>query len=756
MSVVLKILLIAGLLIAGLSAPLSAQQDVLTGSYDNSRTNANLNETILTPANVNTSGFGKLFSLSVDGQIYAQPLYQQNVAIAGQGSHNVVFIATMHNSVYAFDADTPGTPLWSVNLGPSVPTSNYLSDVGAYTDIAVENGILSTPVIDSSTGTLYAVAATFENGSYIYRLHALDTSSGSERFGAPVAIAMQVPGIGDNSTDGTVSFDGSQHIQRPALLLANGYVYVTFGSHGDAAPYHGWIVSYSAQNVQNQAAIFNATPNGSAGAIWQSGRGPAADAAGNVYAVTSNGDSDFTSNFSSCTLKLDPNQLTIADWFAPFNYQILNDGDEDLGTSGPLLIPNTNYLVTGGKAGVLYLIDQNSMGQTSSNNSQILQSVNTGGFGIFNMALWNRTDGPILYTHIANAPVTAWKMSGGQFSTSPVAQTLNGFTVPFQGMTLSANGTQPGSGILWVTGTSAWPLPAAGILHAYNADGLAEVWNSSMNSGDAMGGFVKFANLTVANGKVYVPTADDQLLVYGLTASYSATPSVTGIVNAASYSSGAVAPGEMVAIYGQNLGPASLVTGTFSADANANRQLNGTQVTFNGIPSPLVYASSGAAAAIVPYEIAGATQAAVVVSYNGQAASTQTVAVSDAAPGLFSADASGSGPGAILNADYSLNAPANPAAAGSIVVLYATGGGQTNPPATSGVLTTAATPLADNVSVTVGGQAAQILYAGNAGGEVSGVVQINLQLPAGVTGAVPVVVTVGSHSSQSSVTMSIQ
>jgi uncharacterized protein (TIGR03437 family) len=732
-----------------------AQQDVTTGSYDNYRTNADLNETILTPSKVKSSTFGKLFSLSVDGQIYAQPLYRQNVAIAGQGTHNVIFVATMHNTVYAFDADTPRTPLWSVNLGPSVTTSSYASDVGVYTDITPENGILSTPVIDPSTGAMYVVAATFENGSYVYRLHALDGGSGSELFGAPATVAMQVAGVGDNSVGGSVAFDPAQHIQRPALLLANGSVYISFGSHGDSAPFHGWMVAYSAQNVQNQVSVFNASANGSGGSIWQSGRGPAADAAGNIYAVSSNGDSDFNTNFSQSVLKLDPAQLTVSDWFAPFNFQVLSDGDEDLGTSGPLLIPNTNYLVTGGKAGVLYLIDQTAMGHTSSSDSQILQSVNAGGFGLFNMALWNRPDGPLLYTHIANAAVVTYKMSGGQFSTSPVAQSVNGFIVPFQGMTLSANGTQPGSGILWVTGTASWPPPAAGILHAYNADGLDEIWNSTMNDGDALGGFVKFANPTVANGKVYVPTTDYQLQVYGLNYNTIAAPLVTGIVNAASYSSDAIAPGEMVAIYGRNLGPHSISVAAFD-NTNTNTLLAGTQVTFNGVPAPIVYTSSGAAAAIVPYEIAGSSLATVVVSYNGQPASAQTMNVSDAAPGIFSADSSGSGQGAILNADYSLNARANPAAAGSVVVVYATGGGQTNPATTSGAVTTAAAPLADNVTVTVGGRAAQVLYAGNAGGEVAGMVQINLQLPVGVTGTVPVIVTIGNHVSQATVTMSIQ
>ncbi|HVW85369.1 MAG TPA: hypothetical protein VHB50_11845, partial [Bryobacteraceae bacterium] len=255
---------------------------------------------------------------------------------------------------------------------------------------------------------------------------------------------------------------------------------------------------------------------------------------------------------------------------------------------------------------------------------------------------------------------------------------------------------------------------------------------------------------------VYVPSLDYGLAVYGMNAGATVSPVVTGIVNAASYAAGSVAPGELLALFGENLGPQSLVTGSFAPGGGTNQQLYGTQITFNGIPAPLIYTSAGAASAIVPFEIAGASTVTVQVSYNGQVSSTQTLPVAAAAPGLFSADATGSGPGAILNQDYSVNSPDNPAKAGSVVVVYATGGGQTNPPSASGTVTTEPMPLAASVSATVGGQPAQILYAGNAGGEVAGVTQFNLQLPAGVTGQVPVVATIGGQSSQSTVTVSIQ
>ena len=373
------------------------------------------------------------------------------------------------------------------------------------------------------------------------------------------------------------------------------------------------------------------------------------------------------------------------------------------------------------------------------------------------MALWNRADGPLLYLHTSNSSVTAWQLSNGRLSTAPVAGSANGFAVPFQGMTLSANGGNPGSGILWVLGSASYPLPSHGVLHAYNAEDMSELWNSDMSASNKVGAWVKFANPTVANGKVYVPTGGDQLLVYGRLASTATNtaPLVTGIVNAASYANGPVAPGEIVAIFGQNLGPRDIALGGFDKNGIMTSQLSATQVTFNGVPAPLIYSSYGAVAAIVPYEVAGADQIAVQVSFNGQSSATQTVPASVAAPGVFAADASGSGPGAILNGDYSLNTLDNPVTAGGIVVVYATGGGQTNPPATTGGITGSAASLAADVAVTVGGQPATILYAGNAGGEVAGAVQLNLQLPAGVTGTVPIVVTVGGYQSQPTTTVSI-
>ena len=741
---------------AALCAPACAQ-NALTGSYDNARTNATLSETVLTPSSVRPGSFGRIFSLSVDGQIYAQPLYQKGLAIGGK-ARNVLFLATMHNSVYAFDADTPALPLWTVNLGPSVPANSYASDIGPYTDITAENGILSTPVIDAATGTLYAVAATWESAKYIFRLHALDTATGREKFGAPVVIAAKVPGIGAGSAAGSVAFVPGQHLQRPALLLSNGVVYIAFGSHGDAVPFHGWVLGYSASAVATQVAAFNASANGGGGSFWQSGRGLAADDLGSIYGVSSNGDTDPKGNYSDSVLKLDPAKLTVTDWFAPFNFQTLNDNDEDLGSCGPIVIPGTSFVVAGGKQGVLYLMNRTNMGHTALNDSQIAQRLDINDFGIYNMALWNRPDGPRLYLHTANAPVTAWKLQNGQFGPNPAAQGVEAFNVPYQGMTVSANGFTPGSGVLWVLVAAKYPLPSHGVLHAYNADDLSELWNSDQVNTDAMSTWVKFVNPTVANGKVYVPTAENELIVYGpnKAANPNSAPVITGIVNAASYANGPLAPGEIVAIFGEFLGPRTIATGTFDKNSVFAKQAGNTQVTFNGIPGPILYSSEGTVAAIVPYEVNIPGNVVVQVTYNGKASGRLTLAGVAAFPGLFAADASGLGPGAILNADFSLNSPANPAPAGGVVVVYGTGGGQTNPTATTGGLTAAAQALKAVQSVTIGGKAAKILYAGNAGGEVAGAVQINLQLPAGVTGTVPVVVTVGGRTSQATVTVSIK
>jgi uncharacterized protein (TIGR03437 family) len=756
-----KILLgLVGALVVAVS-PSARAQDVLTGGYDLARTNADPYETVLSPATVDPAQFGQLFQLPADGQIYAQPLYQRNVAIAGQGVHNVVFIATAHNSVYAYDADTAGTPLWTVNLGPSVPSTAYNAAEGAYTDISPEIGIIGTPVIDASTGTLYVVAATVENGAYYYRLHALNTASGAERFGAPVAIQARVRGSGVDSVNGVVSFNALQQIQRPALLLLNGVVYIAFGSHGDGPPWHGWIMGYSAANVQTQTAVFNTTPNGNGGSVWNSGRGLSVDSQGNIYTVTGNGDTDGVTAFSDSVLKLNAGNLSVSDWFAPSDVQALDDDDNDLGASGAMLVPGTNLMIAGGKQGIAYLLTTNSLGHMSAGDSQIPQSFQAVNPGIFNAALWNRSTGPVLYLQGGNGPVEAFPFTGNPISTTASSQSSSAYNAPYDGYTISSNGGAPGSGILWVTTGDTWPLPAPGTLHAFNADDLsAELWNSSINIGrDGLGEFAKFANPTVANGKVYVPTNSGALVVYGRLQSDeggASTPVITGIVNAASYANGGVAPGEIVAIYGQNLGPRTLTTGSWDADGNLGVEIAGTQVTFNGTPAPLLYASAYVIAAIVPFEVAAANQTDIQVSYDGSPSLIRTLAVAAGAPGVFTLNFTGRDQAAALNQDTSLNSEANPAAPGSVLSVYATGGGQTDPPDTTGSTAQGMAQVTASISATIGGQPAPVQYAGHAPGEVAGVMQVNIQVPNGVTGWVPVTVTVAGTTSQSTAMVAIQ
>ena len=324
---------------------LAGQVDVLTSNYNNERTSANLSETVLTAKNVNKREFGKLGAFPVDGQIYAQPLYVHRVDFPERGTRSAVFVATMHNSVYAFDADSPQSPapLWTVNLGTPVPVSLL-----RFRDIDDEVGILSTPVIDLASNTIYVVAETLDNELPVFHIHALDLSDGHEKSAGPIVIAPSVNGVGDGSQTGHIVMNPIRHLQRPGLLLLNGAVYVAFGSIRDHFPFHGWIAAYDAANLHRQVAIFNTTPDGGAGGIWQSGRGLAADADGNIYAATGNGDCDGQRNFGEAFIKLSP-FLSVVDWYAPPDWHEMSDVDSDLGSLGPVLVPGTHLLIGGDK-----------------------------------------------------------------------------------------------------------------------------------------------------------------------------------------------------------------------------------------------------------------------------------------------------------------------------------------------------------------------------------------------------------------------
>jgi hypothetical protein len=493
-----------------------AQVNVLTANYGIDRTNANLEETLLTPANVQRGSFGKLGVLPADGQVFAQPLYLSGLTIPDQGSHNVLFVATEHNSVYAYDADSADSPTlyWHRNLGPSVPSTLFADAEGApYTDIAPEVGITSTGTIDLQGGVLYVVAETLVRHRPTFELHALDLATGEERMNGPVTISATFPGAAAGAVNGRVPFDPSQHIQRPGLLLLNGAVYVGFGSHADQGTWHGWLISYNASNLNQQIGVFQATPNGRGGAIWQSGRGLVADDSGNIYIMTGNGDYDGIREFGESFIKLSGTSPVVTDWYTPQNWRILSDNDYDL-SAGPVLIPGTRLLVGGDKYGSLYLIQGDNMGHLDEGNSatQVFKAVNG---WIFTLALWPQPDAAYVYVQEKNGPLKCYQVVGETFSTEPVSvsNTVGSARV---GMAISANGKQPGTGILWQS-TGGYADPSTpGILHAFDASNLEnELWNSGLDPQDDLNGFVKFVPPTVANGKVFMASSN-AVAVYGL------------------------------------------------------------------------------------------------------------------------------------------------------------------------------------------------------------------------------------------------
>ncbi|HEV2437856.1 MAG TPA: pyrrolo-quinoline quinone [Verrucomicrobiae bacterium] len=463
------------LLVSGLWLPQARAVNVLTQHNDLARTGANTSETILTPANVNSTNFGKLFADSVDAQVYAQPLYVENLNIAG-GTHNVVFVCTENNSVYAFDADTPGITYWYTNLGaPFVPTT--------CSDLVPVVGITGTPVIDLDSGTLYVDTKLAAGPTQM--LHALDLATGDEKFGGPVTIA---------ATD----FSASVEHQRLGLLLLNGVVYVGFGSHCDQGSYHGFLLGYNATNLLQMYA-FNVTPTGSEGAIWSGGMAPAVDTNGSIYIMTGNGTFDGTANYSMSFVKLSPG-LSVQDYATPSNWQFLSGNDLDLGSGGPVLIP-PHYVAGMGKDGDMYLADINNMGQVG-NFTQVFAAETQGDTVGKSPVYWQ---GPVLQYIFAlhsYSPTKAFEFTGTNIITTPLG--TSSFTQDDRcgGLSLSADGTT--NGILWEIGSDS-------NLRAYDAVKFPKLlWSGSV------GTYVKMTCPTVANGKVYVGTASD-LGVWGLT-----------------------------------------------------------------------------------------------------------------------------------------------------------------------------------------------------------------------------------------------
>ena len=511
---------------------------MLTHHNDNSRTGDNLNETTLNVSNVNTNQFGLLYTRPVDDQIYAQPLVVTNVSILGHGSRNLVIVATVNDSVYAFDADNGSvtTPYWTrsfispPNIVPPKNTDMTGACGGSYMDFTGNIGIVGTPVIDSVSGTIYLVARTKENGStFVQKLHALDVATGLERPNSPVVITATAPGTGDGGTMDT--FDPQRSNHRAGLTLVNGIVYIVYSSHCDWTPYHGWVMGYDAHTLQ-QTILYNTTPNGQEAAIWMSGQAPCADTNGNLYAITGNGTVDqFTNNdWGESFLKLTPTNGTmiVSSWFTPYNWNALNNADTDLGCGGLLLIPGTSLAIGGGKAGWLYVVNRNNMGGMSTSSTAdttVFQTWSMNSSQIHGGAVWwSTTNGSFAYVwpqsanHLRQYQFT----NNTAFNTTPFTEgpTVGGSGSPGGTLSLTANGTNATTGILWATvntTANANQSTVAGTLHAYIAANVTnELWNSDMVSRDAMGNIAKFVPPTVVNGKVYMATFSNKLNVYGL------------------------------------------------------------------------------------------------------------------------------------------------------------------------------------------------------------------------------------------------
>lgn len=501
--------------------------DVTTYHYDNLRTGENVNETTLTPANVNQTKFGKIGSFSVDGHVDAQPLYLSNVAIPNNGTRNVLYVATEHDSVYAFDADSvsgnSSTILWHSSTLAAGETS---SDDRGCGQVTPEIGITSTPVIDRTRNAIYLVAVSkTTGGNYIHRIHALNLTTGAELFGGPTTITATYPGSGANSSNGSVIFDPKQYNERPGLLQVGGTIYTTWGSHCDAGPYTSWVMSYSADTLQ-QTSVVNLVPNGNEGGIWMAGTAPAADPSGNIYFIVGNGDFGTTldgngfpanKNCGNCFAKVSSTApLTLLDYFTPLNTVSESNADTDFGSGGPLLLPDvvdvngtTRHLAVGsGKDSIIYVVDRDNMGKFNSSQDNIYQQIS----GQISGGVWSKPsyfNNTVYYGSVGDS-IKAFPIVSGKLSTSPSSRSAHNFGYPGATPSISASGAT--NGIVWVVENGG-----TGVLHAYDATNLAtELYNSNQaaNSRDQFSGN-KFITPMVANGKVYVGT-QSSVTAFGL------------------------------------------------------------------------------------------------------------------------------------------------------------------------------------------------------------------------------------------------
>jgi hypothetical protein len=506
-------------------AAVSSNVDVVTYHYDAMRSGANTNETVLTPANVNSTKFGLLGSFAVDGKVDGQPLYLSNVSIA-DGTKNVLYVVTEHDTVFAFDADSVSgatTSLWKSSM---LQAGESPSDDRNCGQVTPEIGITSTPVIDRARNAIYIVAVVkTSSGAYVHRVHALNLATGQELFGGPTTVTATYPGSGANSTNGTDTFDPKQYNERPALLEVGGTIYTTWGSHCDSGPYNSWVMSYSADTLQ-QTSVLNLVPDGEDGGIWMAGAGPAADSSGNVYFIIGNGDFDtkLTSagmpsngDCGNCFVKLAPApKMALLDYFTPANTVSESNGDVDFGSGGPLLLPDikdtagaTHHLAVGiGKDQNIYVVDRDSMGKFNSSKNAIFQQIS----GILPDAY---DSSPIYFNNtvylggVVN-PIMAFPIANARLATAPSSQTPAHFGYPGAMPVISAAGTS--NAIVWAVENAT-----NGVLHAYDATNLATELYNSTQAANGRDTFApnKYMTPMVTNGKVYVGTPNS-VAVFGL------------------------------------------------------------------------------------------------------------------------------------------------------------------------------------------------------------------------------------------------
>jgi hypothetical protein len=533
----MKIKISIGLLLAVHTS--FGQIQVATQHNNLARTGWNNQETILHTHNVARKSFGLLFTRPVDDQIYAQPLVISKVPIGG-GTHNIVLVATVNNTLYAFDADNIGTstPYWERNITPSGGRPPKNSDMtgacgGFYFDFSGNMGIVGTPVIDTVSQTMYVVARDLSAGVHHQMLHAIDIKSGAERPNSPVNISAAVSGNGNGSNAGTIAFNSQKQNQRPGLMLLNGIVYIGFSSHCDWGPYHGWLLGYDATTLA-QKIVYNNTPEGDEAGIWMSGAGPSADELGNIYIATGNGTVGTGGNpgnvinrgESALRLNVSGSTLSVKSFFTPSNYPALEASDLDFGVTAMMLIPNSNFVITGSKDGYLFLMDRTNLGgySVSSNNVQQVINVGRNKYLRSSLAYYKGAAQEFVYSWSENSPLMAMPFNriSNQFDVPNIL--FGGATGPVGNngafLSVSSHASIDSTAILWTWYASSGDANhdvRPGILRAFDAtDVRKELWNSSMDASDYPGNYAKFVNPTIANGKVYLGTFSNRLAVFGL------------------------------------------------------------------------------------------------------------------------------------------------------------------------------------------------------------------------------------------------